>query len=309
MKKVIITLAIALTAVTQSFAMSHNEIRENARFLSDRMAYELGLTPQQYEDCYEINYDFLTSIDPVMDGVVYGHEVAIENYYDYLDYRNEDLRYVLNSMQYAAFMDLDYFFRPIYTSAGRWFFRVHQVYHDLTHYYYDVPSIYHHYHGAHARIHHPHGYYVGAHRYHHEFYAHPRPIRGMAHHNDHHRRDFGHDYHHNSNANHRGSAPGHHDSGNHHSTPDRHHSTPDRHHNDHGSMNHGGNNSHNSRPGGNSHGGNDHGSRPSTNNHNSGNHGGSATRSSSHGGSGSSARGASPRGSREGGHGGGGHRR
>ena len=59
-----VTLAIALLAMSQVFAMSHSQMRETARFLSDRMAWELDMTPQQYDDCYEINYDFLFAINP-----------------------------------------------------------------------------------------------------------------------------------------------------------------------------------------------------------------------------------------------------
>ena len=36
-------------------ALSETRLREYARFLSDRMAYELDLTPMQYDDCYEVN--------------------------------------------------------------------------------------------------------------------------------------------------------------------------------------------------------------------------------------------------------------
>lgn len=193
MKKVLFTLALAIATVVQCFALSPNEIRENARFLSDRMAYELNLTPAQYEDCYEINYDFIASINPIMDGVVYGHDNAIDSYYDYLDWRNDDLRYILNEVQYRTFMGLDYFFRPIYTMAGSWLFRIHQVYHDLTHFYYDVPGIYYHYRGAHARHYHPGGYYAGAHRYNHHIYAQPHHFRG-GHDHGYRRNDFGHGF-------------------------------------------------------------------------------------------------------------------
>ena len=40
-------------------AMSMSKMRQNARFLTDRMAYELNLTPMQYDDVYEVNYDFI----------------------------------------------------------------------------------------------------------------------------------------------------------------------------------------------------------------------------------------------------------
>ena len=108
MKKLLVTLAVAITGAVQAFALTPMAIRENARFLTDRMAYELNLTPQQIEDCYEINYDFIASINPIMDEVVYGYPEYIDRYYNYLDYRNDDLRYIMTEAQYLAFMSLDY---------------------------------------------------------------------------------------------------------------------------------------------------------------------------------------------------------
>lgn len=35
----------------------YQQMRQNTRFLTDRMAYELKLTPRQYNDVYEVNYD------------------------------------------------------------------------------------------------------------------------------------------------------------------------------------------------------------------------------------------------------------
>ena len=182
MKKLLVTMAVAITGVVQAFALTPTAIRENARFLTDRMAYELNLTPQQYEDCYEINYDFIASINPFMDEVVYGYPEYIDRYYNYLDYRNDDLRYIMTEAQYLAFAALDYFFRPIYTHAGNWLFRVYQYYSNTRFFYYDPPLIYHTYFGGHGRHYFPHGYYGGG-RYSHHVYARPRPVhrRGGRH--------------------------------------------------------------------------------------------------------------------------------
>ena len=43
-------------------AMSISKMRQNARFLTDRMTYELGLTMAQYDDIYEVNYDFINNV-------------------------------------------------------------------------------------------------------------------------------------------------------------------------------------------------------------------------------------------------------
>ena len=41
-------------------AMSISKMRQNTRFLTDRMAYELKLSPQQYDDVYEVNWSVIT---------------------------------------------------------------------------------------------------------------------------------------------------------------------------------------------------------------------------------------------------------
>ena len=43
-------------------AMSISKMRQNARFLTDKMTYELGLSMMQYDDVYEVNYDFINNI-------------------------------------------------------------------------------------------------------------------------------------------------------------------------------------------------------------------------------------------------------
>ncbi len=47
---------------------------------------------------------------------------------NYLDVRNDDLRWVLSDSQYRRFLGLDYFYRPIYANTGGWNFRVYITY-------------------------------------------------------------------------------------------------------------------------------------------------------------------------------------
>ena len=56
MKKILFTLTLTLISIT-SFGMSYEKARENALFLTDKMAYELDLTEEQYEAAYEVNLD------------------------------------------------------------------------------------------------------------------------------------------------------------------------------------------------------------------------------------------------------------
>lgn len=48
-----------------------------------------------------------------MDDVVRGYDYALERYYDFLDVRNDDLRWILSSAQYRRFMRTEHFYRPI----------------------------------------------------------------------------------------------------------------------------------------------------------------------------------------------------
>lgn len=138
----------ATTTVTQRIGSTRQEVR----FLTDKMAYELRLSPQQYNDVYEINYDFLYAANQLMDDIVYGDSWALDRYYEVLDLRNDDLRWVLSNSQYRRFLRIDYFYRPLYLDGGTyWAFRVYATYPNRSLFYYDVPHHYHTYNGAHCR--------------------------------------------------------------------------------------------------------------------------------------------------------------
>lgn len=154
-------------------AMSINKMRQNTRFLTDRMAYELKLSPQQYDDVYEVNYDFVNNIRFLMDDVVRGYDYALERYYDFLDIRNDDLRWILSRAQYRRFMAAEHFYRPIYAQNNKWQFRVYVVYNNVNFFYFGKPHHYTSYCGGHYRTHYNNISYYKTHyrnRYHHEVY-------------------------------------------------------------------------------------------------------------------------------------------
>ena len=165
----ILMLAVSIPSMG---AMSMSKVRQNARFLTDKMAYELNLSQMQYDDVYEVNYDFINSVRYIMDDVVRGSDYALDCYYDYLDYRNEDLRWILSASQYRRFLNVEYFYRPIYTTQNSWLFRVYNVYRDVKLFYFGKPHHYKTYNGGHSRHHHHAGFYKSNHqnRYQHEFY-------------------------------------------------------------------------------------------------------------------------------------------
>ena len=149
----IIMLSMSLPAMG---TMSISKMRQNARFLTDKMAYELGLSMMQYDDVYEVNYDFINNIRYIMDDVVRGYGHAVDRYYEYLDIRNDDLRWILSHSQYRRFMDVEYFYRPIYTTKSNWLFRIYKIYIDKNLFYYGKPHHYKSYKGEHYRSHHNH---------------------------------------------------------------------------------------------------------------------------------------------------------
>ncbi len=193
MKRILILLfAIGLAAMssTDVAAMSTSKVRRETRFLTDKMAYELNLNTAQYNDAYEINFDFIHAVRNIMNNVVSGQEWALDEYYSYLDIRNDDLRWVLNSWQYRRFMQTDYFYRPIYADSKGWSFRVYITYSNPRLFYFGRPHHFRTYRGGHYRTHYNNvSYYKG--RYHHKVYVNYHSVRDHRVYYNNRRADFG----------------------------------------------------------------------------------------------------------------------
>ena len=123
-------MAILMVMTISANAMSYNAAKKDALFLSDKMAYELNLTAAQYEAVYEINLDYLLSVN--------GHADVFGIWWDR---RNADLRYVLNSWQYDKYMSSAYFYRPVAWKSGGWSFGIYSHY-DRNRFYNDRPSVF-----------------------------------------------------------------------------------------------------------------------------------------------------------------------
>ena len=159
MKKMMI-LAVMMVMTISANAMSYNAAKHEALFLSDKMAYELNLTAAQYEAVYEINLDYLMSLN--------GHGDVFGIWWDR---RNADLRFVLTPWQYDKYVALNHFYRPVAWKAGGWTFAVYSHY-GRDRFYNAHPKVFVTYKGGHNRVH-------GSH------YAHmhkPAPAPAMGHH-------------------------------------------------------------------------------------------------------------------------------
>ena len=139
MKKIIATLALLFTLTATAGAMSYEQAREQALFLTDKMAYELNLTEEQYDAAYEVNLDYLMSVN------------TPDDLYDlYWRQRNLDLSYILLDWQYRAFCAATYFYRPLYWTAGVWHFAIYSRYPRRNYFYFGRPNIYITYRGGHS---------------------------------------------------------------------------------------------------------------------------------------------------------------
>ena len=196
MKNIILTLTVALLMVViPAKATDYNDISNYALFLTDKMAYELNLTEEQYEAAYEINYDYL-------------HEIFREDRYDDYDdlygraweLRNRDLAIVLLNTQYDLFRSLRYFYRPFNCLHGRITISIYDYYPRRDYLYFGCPHFVVSYRGGHGWRHYRHHSYYSGRRWHRDVcygmrdgyrdghrYYHDRDYRhGTYHHGDRH---------------------------------------------------------------------------------------------------------------------------
>ena len=139
MKRLLIALTALLTFSVTTNAMSYEQARQQALFLTDKMAYELNLTEEQYEAAYEINLDYLMSVNTQDD--LYGI---------YWTQRNLDLSYILLDWQYQTYLAATYFYRPLYWEAGYWHFGIYARYPHRDYFYFGRPHFWNVYRGGHS---------------------------------------------------------------------------------------------------------------------------------------------------------------
>ena len=84
MKRRLYTLVLSVSLALGLSAMPYSVAREQALYLTDKMAYELRLNSWQYEQVYQTNLDYFLSIDS-----------EPQAYGAYWTYRNDDLYYIL----------------------------------------------------------------------------------------------------------------------------------------------------------------------------------------------------------------------
>ena len=102
MKRLLLIVAASVAIALSANAMSYQQACEEARYLTDKMAYELGLSPREYDRVYRTNLEYL---------------LRVNDYDDFYTYhwreRNSALHVALSGRQWRLFIGTDYFYRPL----------------------------------------------------------------------------------------------------------------------------------------------------------------------------------------------------
>lgn len=142
-------LLLAFTSMTASAQpMSYMSMCNNARFITDRMAYTLGITAiDLIDDLFRINFDYICGVNDYLDDVAMGYR-----YNDYMAVcyeRDRAIQRLLGMTLWNRVMTYDYFYRPIVFNDCRWSFGIYVHDSNIHHFYHHVPRYYNTYHGGH----------------------------------------------------------------------------------------------------------------------------------------------------------------
>lgn len=137
----LVIMAGTLTASAQS--MSVTAVRSNARFLTDRMAYTLGIRdPFLIDEIYRINYDYIWGVNSYLDDVAMGY--YYDDYMAVCDARDIALRTLLGNAIWNRMTGYSYFYRPIVFANRCWHFSIYDYdRHGRGHFFCSVPRPYH----------------------------------------------------------------------------------------------------------------------------------------------------------------------
>lgn len=148
LKTFLIGIMMLVSTAMVAQPMNYNAIRNNARFLTDRMAYTLGISNiALLDDIYRINYDYIYGLNEYLDDIALGYRY--DDYMDICAERDFALRMLLGDVIWNRLIGYDYFYRPIVFSNHRWHFGIYLHDHNRDFFHYSVPRYYHEYRGGH----------------------------------------------------------------------------------------------------------------------------------------------------------------
>ena len=114
MKRLVLTLAVALVTALSVSAQRLANIQVEARFITDKMVLELGLSNVQRNNILQLNLSYLDAINSYRDinGKAWKH-------------RNKELRRMMSDRQWKRYKESYYFYQPIDWRSNAY---VHNIY-------------------------------------------------------------------------------------------------------------------------------------------------------------------------------------
>lgn len=132
MKRAMLILIMMSAMVMSVEAIGYRQAVREARFLTDKMAFELGLSAREYDRVYRANLDYLLSVNRYAD-------MYSRNWHT----RNSALQIVLSGKRWNMFIGTDYFYRPVSYRRGTVVYNVYDRYpRHRKGMYYDEPRKY-----------------------------------------------------------------------------------------------------------------------------------------------------------------------
>ena len=125
MKRILMITILGVAVHASVSAMSYREARREALYLTDKMAYELGLSDEEYDEVYRINLNYLRRINTYDDA-----------YTSCWDYRNSALRAIFTANQWGIYVNADAFYRPVSWRNGGFYHRIYSRYPDRSRMFY-----------------------------------------------------------------------------------------------------------------------------------------------------------------------------
>jgi len=147
-KTLVVGLMMLVSTATFAQPMNYNAIRNNARFLTDRMAYTLGINSSLLlDDIYRINFDYIYAVNEYLDDIALGYRY--DDYMQICAERDFALQMLLGDVVWSRLVGYDYFYRPIVFENRRWHFGIYRHDWDRGHYYFNSPRFFDGYRGGH----------------------------------------------------------------------------------------------------------------------------------------------------------------
>jgi hypothetical protein len=117
MKRTLLAIVAAFVMITSANAQRLTDIQTVARFITDKMIVELGLSNVQRNSLMNINLNYLDGIRSYRDIDGYGWH-----------YRNKQLKRMLNARQWKRFKEAYYFYHPIGWNNNTYIYNIYNKY-------------------------------------------------------------------------------------------------------------------------------------------------------------------------------------